>query len=74
MKTMTSFKNIRVIEFLRIFEFRNWHVMRGGLILLDSISEEKLEIDSKMEDLQAGSFWCRLLMTPEQPAPEWPSM
>ena len=36
---------IRVIEFLRNFEFRNWHTMRGGLMLPDSISEEKLEID-----------------------------
>ena len=35
----------RVIEFLRNFEFRNWHAMRGGLMLPDSISEEKLEID-----------------------------
>ena len=41
-------------------------------MLPDSISEEKLKIDWKMEDLQAGLFWCRLLMTPEQPAPEWP--
>ena len=37
--------NTRVIEFLRNFEFRNWHTMRGGLMLPDSISEEKLEID-----------------------------
>ena len=37
--------NIRVIEFLRNLEFRNWHAMRGGLMLPDSISEEKLEID-----------------------------
>ena len=36
---------IRVIEFLRNFEFHNWHAMRGGLMLPDSISEEKLEID-----------------------------
>ena len=64
----------RVIKFLRIFEFHNWHIMRGGLMLPDSISEEKLEIDSKMEALQAGPFWCRLLMTPEQPAPEWPNL
>ena len=35
----------RVIEFLRNFEFRNWHAMRGGLMLPDSIFEEKLEID-----------------------------
>ena len=62
--------NTAVVEFLRNFEFHNWHVMRGGPMLPDSISEEKLEIDWKMEDLQAGAFWCRLLMTPEQPAPE----
>ena len=30
-------------------------------MLPDSISEEKFEIDCKMEDLQAGLFWCRLL-------------
>ena len=36
---------IRVIEFLRNFEFRNWHAMIGRLMLTDSISEEKLEID-----------------------------
>ena len=36
--------NSRVIEFLRNFEFRNWHAMRGGLMLPDSISEEKLKI------------------------------
>ena len=35
----------RVVEFLRNFEFHNWHAMRGGLMLPDSISEEKLEID-----------------------------
>ena len=28
--------------------------MRGGLMLPDSISEEKLEIDWKIEDLQAA--------------------
>ena len=48
--------------------------MRGGLMLPDSISEENLEIDCKMEDLQAGPFWCRLLWTLEQPAPEWPGL
>ena len=32
----------RVIKFLRIFEFRNWHLMRGWLMLPDSISDEKL--------------------------------
>ena len=64
----------RVIEILRNFEFGNWHSIRGGLMLPDSISEEKIEIDWKMEDLQAGLFWCRLLMTPEQPAPEWPTL
>ena len=37
--------NIRVIEFLRNFVFHNWHAMRGGLMLPDSISEEKFEID-----------------------------
>ena len=41
--------------------------MRGGLMLPDSISEEKLKIDRKMEELKAGPFWCRL------PAPEWTS-
>ena len=35
----------RVIEFLRIFEFGNLHLMRGRLMLPDSISEEKLKID-----------------------------
>ena len=35
----------RVIELLRIFEFRNLHLMRGGLILLNTISEEKLKND-----------------------------
>ena len=35
----------RVIEFLRNFEFRNCHAIRGGLMLPDSISEKKLEID-----------------------------
>ena len=35
----------KVSEFLRNFEFCNWHAMRGGLMLPDSISEEKLEID-----------------------------
>ena len=29
-------------------------------MLPDSISEEKSKIDWKMEDLQAGPFWCRL--------------
>ena len=36
---------VRVIKFLRIFEFCNWHAMRGGQMLPESISEEKLEID-----------------------------
>ena len=36
---------IRVIEFLGNFEFRNWQAMRGELMLPDSISEEKIEID-----------------------------
>ncbi len=35
----------RVIEFLRIFEFHNLHLMRVKLMLPDSISEEKLKID-----------------------------
>ena len=43
--TNTPMLYIRVIEFSRNFEFRNWHAMRGGLMLPDSISEEKLEID-----------------------------
>ena len=34
-----------VIEFLRNFEFHNWYLMRGGLMLPDSFSEEKLKID-----------------------------
>ena len=38
-------QSIRVINDLGIFEFHNWHAMRGGLMLPDSISEEKLEID-----------------------------
>ena len=42
-KNVLSF--YRVIEFLRNFEFRNWNTMRGELMLPDSISEEKLEID-----------------------------
>ena len=33
----------RVIEFLRIFEFCNLHLMRGRLMLPDSISEEELK-------------------------------
>ena len=37
--------HIRVIKFLRNFEFRNWHAMRGGRMLPDYISEEKLEND-----------------------------
>ena len=36
---------IRVIDFLRNFEFHNWHAMRDALMLPDSIFEEKLEID-----------------------------
>ena len=35
----------KVIEVLRICEFRNWHLMMGGLMLPDSISEEKFKID-----------------------------
>ena len=35
----------RVIKFLRLFEFHNKHLMRGGLMLPDYISEEKLKID-----------------------------
>ena len=54
-----------MIEFLRMYKFCNLHLMRGGLMLPDSISEEKLKIDLEMEDLQAGPFWYRLLMTPE---------
>ena len=30
-------------------------------MLPDSISEEKLKIDLKMDYLQAGPFWCRLI-------------
>ena len=36
--------HIRVIKFLKNFEFHKWHAMRGGLMLPDSISEEKLRI------------------------------
>ena len=61
-----------MIEFLRIFEFHNLHLIRGRLMLPDSISEKKLKIDWKIEDLWAGSFWCRLHWGLEQPAPEWP--
>ena len=32
--------------------------MKGGHMLPDSISDDKLKIDCKMEGLQAGSFWC----------------
>ena len=39
-KTEKRSTNSRVIEVLRVFEFRNWHLMRGGLMLPDSISEE----------------------------------
>ena len=50
----------RVIKFLRIFEFRNLHAMRSGLMLPDSISEEKFKIDWKMVDLhkpgRSGEF------------------
>ena len=47
MKYLSDFSLIisRVIEFLRIYEFHNWHAIRGGLMLPDSISEEKLKID-----------------------------
>ena len=44
-KSCVDTENTRMIEFLRNFEFRNWHAVRGGLMLPDSISEEKLEID-----------------------------
>ena len=50
----------RVIEFLRIFKFCNLHLMRGRLMLPDSISEEKLKFNLKMEDLIVRLFWCRL--------------
>ena len=59
---------------LRIFKFRNWHLMRGGLVLPDSIPEEKLKIDWKMEDLQARTFWRMLFWDLEQPAPELSSV
>ena len=52
----TTIDYSRVIKFLRIFEFRNWHLMRGRLMMSDSISEEKSKFDRKMEDLQAGTF------------------
>ena len=64
----------RVIKFLRIFEFRNLHAMRGGLMLPDSISEEKFKIDWKMEDIQAEPLWSRLFSGHNQPAPEQPSL
>ena len=40
--------------------------MRVGLMLPDSISEEKIDIDWKMEDLQAGTFWYRTACTSKQ--------
>ena len=58
----------RVIEFLKNFEFRNWHSMRGRLMLPDSISEEKLEIDWKMEDLQAAPSGAGCLWPQNSPA------
>ena len=48
--------------------------MRGGPMLSDSISEEKLGIDWKMEDLQDGAFWYRLFCGHEQPASDQPSL
>ena len=73
-KKLGSAHPVRVIEFWRISEFSNWYLMRGGLMLPDSIFEEKLKIDRKMEDLQAGPFWCRLFWGHKRPAPEWPSL
>ena len=37
--------SFKMTIFLRIFEFRSWHLMRGGLMFPDPISEEKLKID-----------------------------
>ena len=34
---------VRVIENFRIFDFRDWHLMIGRLMLPDSIYEEKLK-------------------------------
>ena len=44
---------IRAMKVLKFFEFSSWHAMGGRPTLPDSISEEKLKIESKMEDLQA---------------------
>ena len=43
-----------LLKILRIFEFCCWHLLRDRLMFPNSISEEKLKIDWKMEDLQAG--------------------
>ena len=38
------------------FDFRNLHLMGGWLVLTDSIFEEKMKIDLKMVDREAGQF------------------
>ena len=51
----------RVIYFLKIFEFRNLQLMRGGPTYMHCIFEEKTKIELEMVDREAGQFWCRLL-------------
>ena len=44
-QNMQVYLSYKIEGFSTNFEFRNWHTMRGGLMLPDSISEEKIEID-----------------------------
>ena len=60
--------NIRVIKFLRIFEFHNLHLVRGGLMLANSISEEK------WKNGKSTSWSILVQAAQEQPAPEWPGL
>ena len=39
-----------------MFEFSNWHLMRGRLMLPDSFSAENLKIDWKMKIYKLGHF------------------
>ena len=40
---------IRAMKVLKFFEFSSWHAMGDRPMLPDSISEEKLKIEWKME-------------------------
>ena len=48
--------SIEWLSFLTIFEFRNLHLMRDARTYMDCIFEEKMEIDLKMVDREAGQF------------------